>query len=149
MPVPGLVSAVGHHPLAVADPAGARALSELLLHSVTPGTKSTYASAFSQLVHFCAARGMQPLPVDSVTLAAWLSSKADQGVKAKSLSKYVSGIRHANILHLGRWNLHEDPIVAMALRSVGGCLVGFPQGDGSQREARVPVHARAGSEPRR
>lgn len=62
---------------------------------------------------------MSALPVDNVTLAAWLASKADEGVKAKSLSKYVSGVRHAHIIRLGRWHLNEDVLVKMTLRAIG------------------------------
>ena len=120
-PVADLLPAVSCHPLAMADPVGAKALSSLLRLAVTPGTACTYDSAFSQLTAFCAARGLQSLPVDNVTLAAWLAFKGRQGVKAKSLSKYVSGIRHAHILHLGRWHLSDDVVVSMALRAIGVC----------------------------
>jgi hypothetical protein len=40
-------------------------------------------------------------------------------VKAKSLSKYVSGVRHAHIIRLGRWHLNEDVLVKMTLRAIG------------------------------
>jgi hypothetical protein len=119
MPFSGLLPAIGSHPLAIADPSAAHALSDMLKDAVTPGTASTYASAFSQLVDFCASRGMPSLPVSNVTLAAWLTFKAGQGVKAKSLSKYVCGVRHAHILHLGQWHLSNDSLVSLTLRAAG------------------------------
>lgn len=105
MPFSGLLPAIGSHPLAIADPSAAHALSDMLKDAVTPGTASTYASAFSQLVDFCTSRGMP--------------FKAGQGVKAKSLSKYVCGVRHAHILHLGQWHLSNDSLVSLTLRAAG------------------------------
>jgi hypothetical protein len=64
-------------------------------------------------------RGLAHLPVDAVSLCAWLSFKADRGVKAKSLSKYVSGVRYAHIMALGAWHLSLDPLVALTLRAAG------------------------------
>ena len=107
---------IAGHALASADPSSARALSSLLRVAVKPKTAATYGSAFGQLRHFCTTRGLQFLPVDSVTLCAWLTFKADQGVKAKSLSKYVSGVRHAHLLCLGLWPLSGDLLVPLTLQ---------------------------------
>jgi len=113
------VPVVGRHSLSMTDPATARALSDLLLQAVQPGTAATYASAFSQLSLFCEARSVSFLPVDRISLAAWLTFKASQGVKAKSLSKYVSGIRHAHLMRLGVWHLDGDSLISLTLRAAG------------------------------
>jgi hypothetical protein len=114
--VASVVPAVAAHRIASVDPAAAEALSRLLGHAVTPGTAATYLNAFSQLQVFCSARGLPFLPTDSISLCAWLAFKADSGVKAKSLGKYVSGVRYAHLLYLGVWHLVDDALVALTLR---------------------------------
>jgi hypothetical protein len=108
-------------------------LSSLLGVAVKPKTAATYGSAFGQLRHFCTTRGLQFLPVDSVTLCAWLTFKADQGVKTKSLSKYVSGVRHAHLLCLGLWPLSGDLLVPLTLRAAGA------RAPSSDRRQKAPL----------
>ena len=72
------------------------------------GTARSYSSGFASLSSFCDERGLTAMPVDAVTLGAWLVFKseargperADKQITPVSLKKYLSGQVFAGITFL-------------------------------------------------
>ena len=132
----GLLPAVASHAIASTDPRVAKELSDLLRVAVTPGTSATYDCGFRSLVKFCEARSLPSLPVDSVTLCAWmsligqLSTGRSSRVKPKSIMKYISGVRHAHLMAGVGWPLSKDPLVLSTLRALRRK---FPESDKLQK----------------
>ena len=57
------------------------------------------------------------MPVDAVTLAAWMMVKA-KTVKVSSVVKYTSGIRFAHIMEGHQWTLSDHPLVQKTISSL-------------------------------
>ena len=112
-----LLPVVATHPLAQRDPQIALELSDLLQVAVSRGTLRTYRSGFESLVDFCKPRKLSPLPVDAVTLSAWMVERC-KTVKVKSVMKYVSGIRFAHIMEGIEWRLSEHPLIQTTISSL-------------------------------
>lgn len=110
----GLLPAVAQHPLVQQDLLIAVALSTLLRESITKGNQSTYTCGFNALVEFCRSRNLCSLPVDAVTLCAWMMVKAESCL-VKTVEKYVCGIRFAHIMAGMEWNLSSHPLVKQTL----------------------------------
>lgn len=105
------------HTIATADINVARGLSDLLLHAVVPGTLSTYSTGFSSLAQFCSPRGLQSMPVDAISLCAWMSAVCPR-LKPKSVAKYISGIRWAHLMNGLQWTLSGHPLVRATMRAL-------------------------------
>ena len=113
-----MLPVVAAHQLAIVDPAGARLLSEVLMAAVQPTTLRTYRCGFNSLLSFCDARGLRAIPVDAITLCAWLTSLKCRHLKPKSVSKYLAGVRHFHLLQGSPWLLKSDPLVTMTLNAL-------------------------------
>ena len=112
-----LLPVIARHDLAFNDLQLACDLSDLLRESISKGSTSTYSCGFKSLTEFCKLKKLSFLPVDAVTLCAWMSVKC-KSVKVKSVIKYVCGIRFAHILEGLEWNLSSDPLVTLTISSL-------------------------------
>ena len=92
-------------------------LSDLLRESVSEGCRSTYKCGFDSLVEFCKKSNLCALPVDAITLCAWMMFKA-KTIKVKSIVKYICGIRYAHTLEGFEWSLSNHPLIQRAIRSL-------------------------------
>ena len=98
------------HQLALCDLQLATDLSDLLQGSISRGTRSTYHCGFESLKEFCRPLGLSFLPVDAITLAAWMMERC-RSIKVKSVVKYVCGIRFAHIMEGLEWKLSDNPLL--------------------------------------
>ena len=112
-----LLPVVAQHVLSISDLQLACDLSDLLRESISKGSTSTYSCGFRSLSEFCSARKLCCLPVDAITLCAWMSVKC-QTVKVKSVIKYVCDIRFAHILQGLDWTLSTNPLVNLTISSL-------------------------------
>ena len=112
-----LLPVIARHDLAFTDLQLACDLSDLLRESISKGSSSTYSCGFKSLTEFCKLKKLSFLPVDAVTLCAWMSFKC-KSVKVKSVIKYVCGIRFAHILEGLEWSLSSDPLVTLTISSL-------------------------------
>ena len=85
---------------------------------MTKGSLATYRCGFSNLRSFCDARGLCAIPVDAITLCAWLTFLKCRHLKPKSVSKYLAGVRHFHLLQGLPWLLKSDPLVVMTLHAL-------------------------------
>ena len=92
-------------------------LSDLLRESISEGCRSTYRCGFDSLVDFCAKMSLCALPVDAITLCAWMMFKA-KTIKVKSVVKYVCGIRYVHTLEGFEWSLSNHPFIQRAITSL-------------------------------
>ena len=92
-------------------------LSDLLRESISEGCRSTYRCGFDSLTEFCAKTNLCALPVDALTLCAWMMFKA-KTIKVKSVVKYVCGIRYVHTLEGFEWTLSNHPLIQRAIRSL-------------------------------
>lgn len=93
------------------------ALSDLLQEAVLPKTAATYRCGFRSLSHFCDNIGLCALPVDAVTMCAWMASLGPT-VKPKSLMKYICGVRFVHLQSGLEWSLTRHPLVLMCLSAL-------------------------------
>ena len=112
-----LLSVVAHHALASCDLQMAHDLSDLLRESISQGCRNTYKCGFDSLLEFCAKKELCALPVDAMTLCAWMMFKA-KSIQVKSVIKYTCGIRFAHILEGYEWSLSTHPLVQQAVRAL-------------------------------
>jgi len=112
-----LIPVVAHHPLARCDLRLATDLSDLLQGSISRGTRSTYHCGFESLIEFCRPLKLSFLPVDAVTLAAWMMMRC-KSIKVKSVVKYTCGIRLAHIMEGLPWTLSDHPLIQQTLSSL-------------------------------
>ena len=112
-----LLPVIAQHALSISDLQLACDLSDLLRESISKGSTNTYSCGFRSLSEFCSARKLCCLPVDAITLCAWMSVKC-QTVKVKSVIKYVCGIRFAHILQGLDWTLSTNPLVNLTISSL-------------------------------
>ena len=92
-------------------------LSDLLRESISEGCRSTYRCGFDSLVEFCAKTKLCALPVDAITLCAWMMFKA-KTIKVKSVVKYICGIRYVHTLEGFEWSLSNHPLIQRAIKSL-------------------------------
>jgi hypothetical protein len=105
-----LIPVVANHQLALCDLRLATDLSDLLQGSISRGTRSTYHCGFESLKEFCRPLKLSFLPVDAITLAAWMMERC-KTIKVKSVVKYVCGIRFAHIMEGLEWKLSDNPLL--------------------------------------
>ena len=114
---PTLLAVVAHHALSHCDLQLACDLSDLLRESISAGCRSTYACGLKSLSDFCKAKNLCALPVDAVTLCAWMMVKC-KTIKVKSVIKYTCGIRYAHVLEGFEWKLNDHPLVKTTIKSL-------------------------------
>ena len=89
-------------------------------------TARSYSSGFDSLVKFCEARGLLAMPVDAVTLGAWMVSKSnkrgpndeEKQISPGTLKKYMSGIRWNHIVNGHAWPFKGDAWLALVKNSI-------------------------------
>jgi hypothetical protein len=113
----GLINCVQAHKVASNDLGTAIQLSEILLGSLEDGTRGTYACGFRSLEDYCHRVNLSSLPVDALTLCAWMVDKGST-IKQKSLQKYVCGIRFVHLTNGLEWTLSKNPMVLATLRGL-------------------------------
>ena len=109
-----LLPVVACHALARTNQRLAVDLSELLRSSINRSTRGTYQCGFASLSDFCRRVHLCAMPVDAITLAAWMMEKC-KTVKVKSVEKYVCGIRFAHIMEGHDWKLSDHPLIQKTL----------------------------------
>lgn len=89
-----------HRDIAPAQPAGelrSRYLDAILNaveESRRPATRRVYESAWKRFRRWAEAEGLQPLPADPMTVAAYLTRRAEQGLSQSTLSLDRKAISH-------------------------------------------------------
>ena len=89
-------------------------------------TARSYSSGFDSLVKFCKTRGLIAMPVDAVTLGAWMVSKSnkrgpndeEKQISPATLKKYMSGIRWNHIVNGHAWPFKSDAWLALVKNSI-------------------------------
>jgi hypothetical protein len=112
-----LLTVVAQHAIANCDMEMAFDLSDLLRESISQGSRSSYLCGFNSLKAFCKQKKLSALPVDAITLCAWMLDKA-KSIKVRSVIKYMCGIRFAHILEGFPWTLTDNPLVQTAIKSL-------------------------------
>jgi len=70
------------------------AILNAVQESRRPSTRRVYESAWKRFLSWAASEGLRPLPADPVTVAAYLTNRAEQGLSASSLSLDRKAISH-------------------------------------------------------
>jgi len=112
-----LLPVIASHILSHCDLQLACDISDLLRESIGNGTRGTYSCGFKSLSVFCKEKRLCALPVDAVTLIAWMSVTCKR-ITVKSVVKYICGIRFAHIMEGLEWNLTAHPLVKIAITSL-------------------------------
>ena len=89
-------------------------------------TARSYSSGFDSLAKFCETRGLLAMPVDAVTLGAWMVSKSnkrgpndeEKQISPGTLKKYMSGIRWNHIVNGHAWPFKCDAWLALVKNSI-------------------------------
>src|SRR5262249_30542762 len=63
-----------------------------------PATRAAYRSDFASFRAYCLARGIDALPALPETVAAYLASEAEAGLKPPTIGRRCAAIRHAHKL---------------------------------------------------
>src|SRR5712671_5479209 len=75
-------------------------------------TRAAYRSDFASFQAFCLSRGVASLPATAETVAAYLASEAESGLKPSTISRRCAAIRYAHKL-AG----HEPPTNSEAVKA--------------------------------
>ena len=113
--VPHVPDAVIEPGLVAADPIMAALVAEGLLNSVIPNTQSSYNTATKRYFEFCEVRGLQPWPVRSHMMCAFLHLIATT-VAVPSMGMYSAGLRYTQGLLNLPWCLDGDENVRRTMR---------------------------------
>ncbi len=109
---------VANHPLALASPHSAQALSDAVSTSIEPGTLASYASQVKSYVTWCGVRNLHPWPCDEVLLAGWLIHLGSS-VAVNSLPGYASAVKFMHPLNCSTpWPCDGSVLVKQAFRSL-------------------------------
>ena len=76
-------------------------------------TRKAYRSDFTIFAAWCRARGLEPLPAATDTVAAFLAAQATEGAKVSTIDRRAAAIRYAH-----RLAGHEPPTASEAVRAV-------------------------------
>jgi integrase len=104
--------AVGEHRTGVTSEDADR-IAEAIAAARTESTRKIYAYLWGQWAHWCASRGLAPLPGDPAALCAFLTERAADGIAVVSLNLACTAIRHVHRMH----DL-PDPIASETVRQV-------------------------------
>jgi hypothetical protein len=80
-------------------------------------TRCAYRSDFNAFSKWCVTRNLNVLPAAPATLAAFIASETERGVKASTIARRVVGIRYAHQL-AGHEPPGETEIVKATLRGI-------------------------------
>jgi Phage integrase, N-terminal SAM-like domain len=98
-----------------------------------PATRSAYRSDFARFQAFCISRGVASLPATPETVAAYLASEAESGLKPSTVSRRCAAIRCAHQL-AG----HEPPTNSEAVKAT---LRGIRRSIGAAPVRKAPAVA--------
>jgi site-specific recombinase XerD len=98
-----------------------------------PATRAAYRSDFASFRAWCTARGVDALPATPETVAAYLASEAESGIKPSTISRRCAAIRYAYKL-AG----HEPPTNSEAVKAT---LRGIKRSVGTAPARKAPVLA--------
>src|SRR5215831_4218423 len=98
-----------------------------------PATRAAYRSDFASFQTFCHSRGVASLPATPETVAAYLASEAESGLKPSTISRRCAAIRYAHKL-AG----HEPPTNSEAVKAT---LRGIKRSVGTAPARKTPVLA--------
>jgi site-specific recombinase XerD len=91
----------------------------------SPATRQAYRSDFTIFQAWCTSRGVRPLPATPETVASFLASDAEAGLKPSTISRRCAAIRYAHKL-----GGHEPPtnseIVKATLRGIRRAIGAAP-----------------------
>jgi len=90
------------------NPARAFAMNEKAASS-----RRAYRSDFAIFTTWCRARGLEPLPASTDTVAAFLAAQATEGAKASTIGRRAAAIRYAH-----RLAGHEPPTGSESVKAV-------------------------------
>jgi len=99
----------------------------------SPATRAAYRSDFASFQAFCLSRGVASLPATPETVAAYLASEAEAGLKPSTISRRCAAIRYAHKL-AG----HEPPTNAEAVKAT---LRGIRRSIGAAPVRKAPAVA--------
>lgn len=124
------------HPAASPSPALPDALGSVrgyVAESLSPTTRRAYRSALAAFRAWCEREGLSPLPAAPETVARFLASEADAGLKVATLEQRAAAIRWAH-----EAAGYEAPTAAKAVRST---LAGIRRTVGVAPERKAPATA--------
>src|SRR5258708_30996084 len=98
-----------------------------------PATRAAYRSDFASFQAFCLSRGVASLPATAETVADYLASEAESGLKPSTISRRCAAIRYGHKL-AG----HEPPTNAEAVKAT---LRGIRRSIGAAPVRKAPAVA--------
>jgi hypothetical protein len=103
--------------MAQADPRLAGLISHGLVNHVLPKTRKDYERYAADYMKFCAARELEPWPVDAVLLCGWLTVLCRR-ISMNSVNSYMAALPYAQLLQDSAWpwTLHGNEAVRRTLR---------------------------------
>jgi len=99
----------------------------------SPATRAAYRGDFASFQAFCLSRGVASLPATPETVAAYLASEAESGLRPSTISRRCAAIRYAHKL-AG----HEPPTNSEAVKAT---LRGIKRSVGTAPARKTPVLA--------
>jgi site-specific recombinase XerD len=103
------------------------------LNGEAPATRRAYRSDWRLFTAWCHARGLEPLPAASDTVAAFLASEASAGAKASTISRRAAAVRCAH-----RLAGYETPTSAESVKAV---MRGIRRTIGTKQDQKAPATA--------
>jgi site-specific recombinase XerD len=82
-----------------------------------PATRKAYRSDFASFQAFCLSRGVASLPATPETVAVYLASEAEAGLKPSTISRRSAAIRYAHKLAGHEPPAHSEAVKAAARKS--------------------------------
>jgi len=98
-----------------------------------PATRAAYRSDFARFQAFCRSRGVASLPATPETVAAYLASEAEAGLKPSTISRRCAAVRYAH-----RLAGHEAPTNSEAVKAT---LRGIRRAIGAAPARKAPAVA--------
>jgi site-specific recombinase XerD len=98
-------------------------------------TRRAYKSDWQSFVDWCEEQDLRPLPAEPLTVAKYLASLADRGIKVSTISRRATAIRY---LHKAAG--HEPPTNAEGVKAV---IRGIRRKKGSRPARKAPAVAAA------
>lgn len=116
---------------AVAIQAEMDAAKAFAMNEKAASSRRAYRSDFAIFAAWCRARGLEPLPASTDTVAAFLAAQANAGAKASTIGRRAAAIRYAH-----RLAGHEPPTSAEAVKAV---MRGIRRTIGTAKDQKAPA----------
>ena len=104
------------HLISTVDPVLAGVTAESMMSHISPSTQRGYDSATNSYFSFCAVRGIEPWPCDSIWVCAWITQTV-MHVSVRSMKVYLAALRSAQLDQGYEWSLAGNMQVARAVRA--------------------------------